>query len=86
MARCIGFLFSAIVVGLFVLAFSSEASAYIDSATAQLIIQFVIASIATVLVGMGIFWRRVLGLFGWKDKSANADADVDTDVEAETEE
>lgn len=83
MARCIGFLFSFIVVGLFVLSFSSEASAYIDAGTFTLIMQFVAVSIATALVAIGVCWRSVLGFFGWKGKSADADADTDADAETE---
>lgn len=51
-----------IVLGLSVL-FPSVAYAYIDPGTGSMMIQALLALIATVSVSIGIFWKRIRSFF-----------------------
>ncbi len=57
-----------LAVGLLVLAFSREASAYIDPATGSLILQFLIAGVVGAIFAIGVFWKyvksKVVAFFG----------------------
>ncbi len=57
-----------LAAGLLVLAFSREATAYIDPATGSLILQFAIAGVVGVLFAVGVFWKyinsKVAAFFG----------------------
>lgn len=50
---------SVLGAGLLVLAFSREASAYIDPATGSLVLQFLIAGVVGAAFAIGIFWKYV---------------------------
>lgn len=41
----------------------ARAHAYIDPGTGSMLVQAVIAALAAVGVGLGVFWRRVKNLF-----------------------
>lgn len=53
------FVVSLIIVFVYV----EKAQAYLDPATGSMVIQAVLAAIAAVGVSVGVFWRRIKGLF-----------------------
>ena len=81
MARCSGLVLSAVVVGLFVLAFSSEASAYLDPGTGSMIFQLLICGLAGLALAIKLFWRQIIGMFGGKKAVDVDDDDEDEEVE-----
>ncbi len=54
--RGIGAMLAVVIVGL---AFASTAEAYIDPGTGSLLLQGVLAAIASIAVAAGVFWERI---------------------------
>ena len=70
--------FIAIVSAALVLAFSREASAYVDPGTGSYLIQILIAGLIGAAYGVKIFWRSITGFFarlfrGKKSSEGNDD-------------
>jgi hypothetical protein len=59
---------SVLLMAFFALVFAQPAHAYIDPGTGSMVLQLVLAGLAGVGLALKVFWKRLLALFGKKDK------------------
>ena len=52
-----------ILLSIILLTYSSQALAYLDPGSASLIVQGVIAAVATVATGASLYWNRLKSIF-----------------------
>ena len=68
-----------LIGGLFL--YASPVYAYLDPGTGSMLIQGLIAGIATMLSVLSIYWQKVKSFFVKEDSDVDVDVDTDTDTD-----
>jgi hypothetical protein len=67
-----------LITGLFF--YTTPAYAYLDPGTGSMLIQGLIAGIATMLSVLSIYWQKVKSFFVKEDTDSDTDSDSDSDT------